>query len=39
VITVRSLPDSGRRHDDVHRLALRLLEGGTAPFAVLGRAG
>jgi hypothetical protein len=39
VITVRSLPDSARRHDDVHRLALRLLEGGTAPFAVLGRAG
>ncbi len=39
VITVRSTPDSGRRNDDVHRLALRLLEGGTAPFAVAGRAG
>lgn len=36
VITVRSEPQAGRRSDDVHRLALRLLEGGAAPFAHVG---
>lgn len=39
VITVRSESDAGRRSDDVHRLALRLLEGGAAPFARVGMAG
>ena len=37
MITVRSEPEGGRRSEDVHRLALRLLEGGAAPFAHVGR--
>lgn len=37
MITVRSETASGRRSDDVHRLALRLLEGGAAPFAHAAR--
>lgn len=37
MITVRTEAEAGRRSDDVHRLALRLLEGGAAPFARAGR--
>jgi hypothetical protein len=38
MITVRSDTDANRRSDDVHRLALRLLEGGAASFAYAGHA-
>ncbi|KQP13761.1 hypothetical protein [Pseudorhodoferax sp. Leaf267] len=37
MVTVQSEVESGRRNDDVHRLALRLLEGGAAPFAHAGK--